>query len=398
MMGLWLSLTGMLQIEMKCADPSYALTQMQQRGITLNSVQYVDEFTVSFSVSRMQIHAVRALAQKRGFELRLADRNGLYWMLIGLLQRPVLLLGLAGLFFLGIFLPTRVLFIQVEGNRAVPSRLIIEAAADCGITFGASRREVRSERMKNALLEKLPQLQWAGINTSGCTAVISVKERQLQQNPQPLLGVASIVACRDGMITTVTTTRGNPLCKPGQAVKAGQTLISGYTDCGLTIQAVRAEGEIYAETERNLTVITPVQYAQRQQIGSAERKYALIIGKKRINLYFGSGISCVSCVKMYTESYLTLPGGFQLPLAIATETQINGQCDAASTPVITESHLLAAAQRYLTDQMVAGQILHADTSFLEEDGLIVVYGRYACLEMIGQIREEEIVKPNGTNH
>lgn len=395
-MQFWHSLAGGFQVELKCADPAFALSQLQERGIILYQAQLVDDFTVSFTVSRFQIKAIKKIAEKRGFSLHIQGRQGIYWLIPGLLRRPVLVLGLSFLLILGMYLPTRVLFIQVEGNTTIPTRMILEAAASCGIDFGASRAEVRSEKMKNALLQCLPQLQWAGINTSGCTAVISVKERQLTNTQSSNNGVASIVAIRDGIIASVTATKGNALCKIGQAVKAGETLISGYTDCGFTIQASRAEGEVYGTTERELELVTPMLYESRSETTDAQEKYSLIIGKKRINLYFGSGISDVSCVKMYVEKYLTLPGGFQLPIALVTEVWTT----TVSQPVEAEvnaSILAEAAQQYIHGDMTAGQILTADIDVARENGVSVLYGRYACLEMIGQLREEEIVKPNGTN-
>ena len=92
-----------------------------------------------------------------------------------MLFRPVLLAGLGILFLLAMYLPSRVLFIRVEGNMQIPDRQILAAAEECGIRFGASRREVRSEKVKNALLSSVPQLQWAGVNTAGCVATISVR-------------------------------------------------------------------------------------------------------------------------------------------------------------------------------------------------------------------------------
>lgn len=394
-MSFWQSLAGEVSLELKCADPSYALSQLQEHGITVRKVRIADEFTICFRVNRQQQKAVKAVADKRGFELRIKSREGLFWLLPRLLQRPVLLFGTLLLICTGLFLPSRVLFIQVEGNSAVATRLILEAAAECGIEFGASRAEVRSEKMKNALLESLPQLQWAGINTAGCVAVISVRERQIPEATQGTVGVASIIAARDGIITSITATKGNPLCRPGQAVKAGQTLISGYTDCGFTIQAQRAEGEVYAKTERELTLITPTNQGVRGPSTVTEKKYSLIIGKKRINLYFGSGILDASCVKMYVENYVTLPGGFQLPVALVTESWTQAVSD--TMPETETTWLSEAALEYLSGEMIAGQILSMEETISQEDGICVLHGRYACLEMIGQLRQEEILKPDGTN-
>ena len=381
-------------MKLHCADPSYALSLLEQTGIPLRKVQFVDELTIHFIVNRWDNRKLCQVAEKRGFEVEISARRGLYWLLPDLIRRPVLLLGLTFLFLLGMYLPTRVLFIQVEGNTSVPSRLIMETAAQCGIGFGASRAEVRSEKMKNALLERMPELQWAGVNTSGCVAVISVRERQMVESAEKSKGVASIVALRDGIVTSVTATKGNAVIKTGQAVKTGQVLISGYTDCGFSIRAVRAEGEVYGKTDRSLQVVTPNSCEKREETGVVERKFSLLIGKKRINLYFGSGILDASCVKIYEESYITLPGGFQLPIAFVTESWIPSQTETVDTD---GEELSDAARNYLLGEMTAGTILNAKEEIEQGDGRWILSGRYACTELIGQLREEEIVKPNGTN-
>jgi hypothetical protein len=244
--------------------------------------------------------------------------------------------------------------------------------------------------VKNALLEAMPQLQWAGVNTKGCVAVITVKERPLAKESQIAGEVSSIVASRDGIIEECTVIRGSPACKPGQAVRAGETLISAYTDCGLTIRAGRAEGEVYAQTERSLEVISPSEYLFRREEGSVTKKYSLLIGKNRINFYKGSGISDTSCVKMYSAYYVTLPGGFVLPLAFVTESWTDCTLSAGSAD---QPELAFFAQEYLTEQMNAGRILSGTESLTVSEGTFQLMGHYRCLEMIGIRKNEEIVKP-----
>ena len=305
--------------------------------------------------------------------------------------------GILLLLILGSYLPTRVLFFQVEGNITVPTNLILETAAECGICFGASRSEIRSEKMKNALLEAMPQLQWAGINTNGCVGIISVRERALTQTENTDRGVASIVATRDAVITSCTARKGNLLCKAGQAVKAGQILISGYTDCGFAIQATKAEGEIFGRTERKIKTAALRKCENRVSATVRQTKYALILGKNRINLYFGSGISDTRCVKMYEEMYVVLPGGFQLPICIVKESWSMYDAEV-STGKRNCQQLEKFGVQYLLSQMVAGRIIQQEVSVVEAEDVSVLEGQYACEEMIGQLRSEEIVKPNGTDN
>ena len=173
--------------------------------------------------------------------------------------------------------------------------------------------------MKNALLSTLPQLQWAGINTSGCVATISVREKNTNEELTPEVGIGNIIAKTDGIIQTCTVLNGTALCSAGDAVTAGQILVSGYTDCGIALKAVRAEAEITASTIRSVSAVTLLPDVIRGEQIHEETKFSLRIGKKLINLFKDSGISDTSCVKMYTEEYLTLPGGFRLPIALVTQ-------------------------------------------------------------------------------
>lgn len=356
----------------------------------------VGDLTLRFRLLRADYRRLLRLTQHRGEKLRLLRRKGIYWAARRLLKRPVLLLGMLFLLALVLVLPTRILFIEVEGNGSIPARQILEAAESCGIQFGVSRREVRSERMKNALLAAIPELQWAGINTSGCTAVISVRERTTPEEQTKKNCVSSIVAARDGVITEMTVLQGNGICKVGQAVKAGQVLVSGYTDCGICIRATQAQAEVYAETRRDLTAVMPSEYTQRGQITRSEKKYSLIIGKKRINFDKGSGISDTSCVKMYKEMYVTLPGGFRLPVVLVTEEWIWYDETAAAVEQGTAAAVLTeSAGHYLTGLMVAGTVNQRSESVVADDGCYRLYGAYACTEMICKTRIEESLENYG---
>ena len=163
-MDIWKSLDGMVEAELTSAEPGAALEAANARGIPLYDVIQVGDLTARFRVRRRDYRALEALSEKRGETLRLRRRLGAYWTLKRLLARPMLMGALAVFLAAAIFLPTRIFFVRVEGNVTTPTRLILDAAGESGIRFGASRRAVRSEKMKNALLSALPQLQWAGVD------------------------------------------------------------------------------------------------------------------------------------------------------------------------------------------------------------------------------------------
>ena len=398
-MSIYKSINGMVEVAITSADPSLTLMQISKLGITIyDSRIEEDHITLHLCLRRQDVKAVKALAKRKGYDCKITGKSGIHWSFVNLLHRPVLVFGFLLLLFLSVFLPSRVLFIRVEGNVKVPTRLILEKCAENGIFFGVSRRQVRSEKVKNGVLSAIEDLQWVGVNTHGCVATVTVRERHKLAPALQEKTVTSIVAAMDGVILSCTATSGTLQCKVGQQVAAGQTLISGITDCGISIRATCAKGEIVAQTKRSMTVFTTLEGERTGENTASEEKYALIIGKIRINFYKGSGISGTTCDKIYEEKYMTLPGGFQLPVAIVKETWIFAETQTELLEQETAHQLLECfVTWYLPTQMVAGSIVDADLSISYQDGYAVLQGDYTCCEMIGQVKIEEIIAPYGND-
>ena len=390
-MSLWNSIRGKVQVQLTSADPARMLTCINDRGIPVFSVETVSALTVRFSIRQRDCSTLAMLVEKRGDSLKICRQEGLVWMVKPLLRRPVLLGGICLLIAMMLYFPTRILFVQVDGNVALPEKQILAAAEECGIRFGASRAEVRSERLKNALMARLPALQWAGINTYGCRAVISVRERTEVAQQKAKTGIGSLVSVRDALVESVTVTRGNAMCTPGQAVKSGQMLISGYVDCGICIRATGAEGEIYGQTTHRISAVMPSFCVKRTRNVDSKKKISIVIGKKRINLWKDSGIWDTTCGRMYEEYYITLPGNYRLPMKLVMEKYYRYDLTQEEIEDSFAANLLPQfAERCLLDQMVAGQILSRNFQVRREGEIFRLEGSCLCREMIGRMQWEQI--------
>lgn len=390
-MDIWRSLAGELEVELICAQPQELLSKLNSGGIEVYRIEWAGELTCRFVLHRNNYHDAKRITQRNGGSLQPRNSHGLFFRVKKLLERPVLSGSILIMLLLVLVLPTRVLFVEVEGNQRIPAKRILEAASESGIRFGATRRHVRSEQVKNALLDAIPELQWAGVNTKGCVAILSVRERTPEEKLPENEKIQSMVAQRDGYILSATATKGDLLVQSGQSVVAGDILISGYRDLGLFLQATGAEGEVYAQTSRMISVITPSKWQEIRGINSVKKKYSLLIGKKRINLWKDSGISDVTCGRMYEEYYVTLPGGFKLPIALCME--LFQELDAGPASIEVPDPIPAMgdyASKYLLSQMVAGEIRKSSEQWLLTDSLLILQETCVCHEMIGRLRQEQI--------
>ena len=374
-MELWWRLGGWSRLRLTSADCTGLLGRISGE-IKLGDVVFSDELTAEFTVSTA---AARELLGKYGAELEILSTGGApalgrflwRWRRLAVF---VLILGIATM-----MLPGRVWFIRVEGNERVPGRLILERAQESGVFFGAKAEAVRSEQVKNKLLYEIPELRWAGVNTSGCSAVITVAERQPEQPVEEALP-GDLVARTDAFVTELILHRGTAQVKVGDAVSEGQMLVAGITELGICTRVDRAEGEVWGLTRRQFSVVLPGETAVRRDKGAVVRKFSLRIGKKSVNFSNDSGILHGSCVKMRTVNYLTLPGGFCLPVALVTDTYY--LCETEEIPRGETDCLVDAARRTVREQLRGGVV--QKEAFTQEGNLLTAV--FDCREQIGVFR------------
>ena len=97
---------------------------------------------------------------------------------------------------------------------------------------------------------------------------------------------------------------------------------------------------------------------------------------------------------MYSEYYLTLPGGLTLPVKLMIEKEIHYQWTDDRLEAGDAARLLREqADVYLQTQMTAGEILSVKSA---NDGSIYI-GEYVCRELISRFVHEEIIEDYGEN-
>lgn len=379
----------MQRIRVISADLPGLASKASTQGIDIYNIAPVDELTWEIDISSEDFPKIKGMIENTGGQTTLLRTTGIGAFAERLKKRPIFIAFIVIIFGLTLLLPNWIFFVQVEGNNEVPTHLILEVAEMSGVGFGTYRRGIRSEKIKNSMLSNIPALSWVGVNTRGCVATISVREGEPVKERENTKQVCSIVASRDGVISELTVLRGTALCKVGSAVQKGDVLISGYTDSGLLIRGEAASGEVFAKTQHQFSAISDASALVRQAESGEKRTYWLLVGKKLIKLWKDSGISDATCVKMYEIEYLTLPGGFQLPLGILVQKEIPY---AYSTQNVESAPWLEDRCRdYLLSQMNAGRIQSGAMLPVFQEDIISAECNYTCHEMIGRVRYEETV-------
>ena len=380
-----------VDIRIISAEPESLVSDLLAADIDLWNVQIENLLTIVLTIRYRQLPLLKKILEKSGSTCQILKKEGLYWSFNRVRNRSAFLVGILTFVLCAIWIPGRVFFLETSGNERIPSKRILSEVESYGIRFGSKASDVRSEELKNKLLSSIPQLQWVGVDIQGTKAIIQVKERSVQENMDDTRRtVSSIVANKDGVITKMTVESGTPLFSVGQSVKENEVIVSGYTDCGIKVIAGNAKAEVFAHTLHEKEFVSPL-FSERSGVAVHKTScYKLRIGKKVINLCNHSGISDATCVKMYSENYWTLPGGFRLPVSvIKIDYMVHDGVNQTKEAVC--DWLMAYARSYIRQQMIAGEILSEDTHLEMNDGIHVLTGYYSCNELIGQVKYEEIM-------
>lgn len=364
-------LKGEITARVESGFPERVLNICAEYGIQFWELQWESGVAFTFSLTRRDWKRLRRLSRRLDCDLTALSWRGTPFFLGRLRHRYGLWITLAlctlalfyGSFFIWDF--------SIEGNETVSEQEILRALEKCGVEFGTFGYAVNSFQLRNNLLLELPQLSYIAINVRGCRAYVQVRERV---EPPVIISKqepGNTVAKKDALVTAIQPWDGEKQVLPGTVVTEGQLLISGVVenDYGGT-RFLRGMGEVYGRTWYTLQCKVPLTVMKKTYTGEEITRKAILIGKKRINLYIDSSNLGDTCDKIVIWKKSVLPGDIPLPVTVVTETLRFYEV----TPVERgERDALALADTVLTNRLA---------SYL--DGGTVVSRSLTC-EVVGDI-------------
>jgi len=379
-------LFGAVHVEVRGMSPEQVLNSCAVAGVKFFSAESVDDFSLCFKVGRRDFTKIENIAVRNHCELRVLSKSGLPYFAAGIRQRYALFAGLLLSLFALLCSSLFIWEIEVTGNETVPTSRILSALEEIDIGLGTYWPSIVIYRVRNEMLRKIPELSWITVNISGSRAQVKVRERTIRPEIVDINIPANIVAAKAGVVTSVGAFMGAPSVRAGDTVLPWDILISSeVTSLYSETRYVHALGEVEARTWYEITAATPLENIQKIRTGQQMTRMALRLGQKRINFYFDSGISQVSCDKMVKESTLKLPGGFILPFTLLTESfdfyyTEKGRVDLDAELTRLEDNLY---DRLLEGLGPGGSIVSSFFTHHEGGGLLYVTLRAECREEIG---------------
>lgn len=377
-------LRGSVRVEVTGAAPERLLNALAGRDVRFWQGECVDALTLRLGLYTRDLPLARSLAARRQCELKVLRERGVPLVRRRLARRIALLVTAVVCFALLAAGSLFVWDIDVEGNESVSTGEILRALAGCGVESGSFWPGWSADEIRNSVILDIPELSWVGVSVDSSRALVRVRERTEAPGLVSEDGAGSITAAATGIIERMEVYQGLPVAAVGDAVVAGETLVSGEmpSEVGDT-RYVRASAVVEARTWYERSISAPIEYTALEEAGTRSRWY-LTVGGTRLNFYKRSSQTPAGCGKIVKEFPLAVEGVFTLPVTLVREQIV--EYDAA--PARRDADALAAELSAQLEDALArelqgrGEVLNATFTSSVSDGRLIVTMRAECREDI----------------
>jgi len=362
---------GYTDIAVKAADAAAFFNRCLALDCTPRRVR--NERESGLTVCRFSTPLARQLKQeiKNGtLAARVLGEGGLPFLLSRLLGTPPLAVGLllAVLMLIAGRLFLWDIEIAVQGEMTVKEAEAALAAA--GLSRGAFLPHLDTDAVALSVRQRDARFAFVSVNLTGTVAAVQVHVKEPEPPPKSHTP-ANIVAKCDAIITMPLVFEGECLVREGEAVRAGQLLVSGLLDTDNNgIRLSRAAGQVLAKTEQHIEVFVPFSVEKTYKTGRVGHEiYINFFGRaQKVFKNTGNiskGCDIIKSDRIFTVGERVLP--FGLSFVLLEEV-------GAMTVRRTVPEALAEAKAVLAADLAAatgnGALLsYTVTPVVEEEGV-----------------------------
>lgn len=374
---------GRVDLELRGNQLESFLNRIHREKIPLYNPRRDMDNKLYCTIPARSFKRLRSPAFKTATKVKIIKKRGLFVAIRPFRKRWGLWMGLA--VFIGIifFCSGFVWQIEVEGCEETSYTQILADLDRLGLKIGC-RNTIDVGKIENKYLLGNEKLSWMSINIRGTTAYVEVKE---QGAPPKMIDTSvptNVYAARDGIILSIQDYNGIRCVQVGQAVSAGDLLVSGdWTDQYGVRRLLHCNASVRAETRRKIEEKVLFKEQVRQKTGKKQKKYRISLGKWKIPLYFKENFGYNEYDTMVKVCPLRI-GAFAFPIRweIITAEEIRPTVLKRS---IEDARKIAQSRLdfYQSDRLAEAVIYKRDVQETITKDALILSAIFYCEEEIG---------------
>ncbi|MGN1014040.1 MAG: sporulation protein YqfD [Butyricicoccus sp.] len=380
-------LAGEIELRIHGAELERFLNRCAAAGVQPARIHRTDLDEMTARITVREWYQLYAVHRRTRCRVHIVRRMGLPFVWKRWRSRYGIWLGLVLIAAVCVQLNTRIWVIQTEFPDGVDGMAVMQELEQMGVHTGIRSDSIDAKQLKAYMMQTREDLSFFAVNVDGC--ILSVVTGAAKDAPEleNRATIRSVVATKDGVIQKQIVHRGTPEHKTNDAVVRGEILVDAlvepHTEWGERY-LVSAAAEIWAETKQNQTYVMTDCVQKKQYTGQVSTRYALCLGKTRINFYQKRCPSEEKCDRISLVRYVRLNDWLTLPIALYSETC---RYYTVRTETVQENRLLArirsAARRDALAQIEEGSLISSEITWEQQDGRLTAQTSVWCYEQIG---------------
>lgn len=291
-MGFGTFLRGRVRIKVNGLGTERFFNICKNNGLKIYNLRFKDNEAYA-AMSIQDFRKIRPFRRAAGVHVGIAERFGMPFWVYSNRNRQFFVCGI--ILFFGInFLMSRYLWrIEVEGNSYYSAKTIIEFVESLDISYGTKTSDISCYYIETALRREFDKITWVSADIDGSRLMINIQENEDTQFTYGEEEACDIVAAKDGIVSSIITRSGTPIVKAGDAVKAGDVLVTSKVDSvnesgeSFGVKYIAADADIIIETEYYYNDYLNRSYEKKTYTGREKKHQGVKIGNKMINYNIG---------------------------------------------------------------------------------------------------------------
>lgn len=246
-------LTGYIEFEGKGGFPERFLNLCALNGLNVWDARCIgNTFSAKTNISCYK--KIRPCAKRSGISFRATKKHGLPFLIKPYIQRKGLLAGAVLSLILISVLSSCVWTIEVTGNEKFTQSQILQIAHQYGIKQGSFRNNIDAKAIRESIKSSVDGINWFSVNIDNTAVTLEVLESTGSNNILDLTTPCNIVSSVDGELLKLEVYTGQAALKTGNAVTAGDLLISGVVErADGSSDFVHARGNAVVRTKKEIS-------------------------------------------------------------------------------------------------------------------------------------------------
>lgn len=368
-------LKGYVIIEIYGKNAERFINICLRRGVEIQDTMPEADGRIQLRIAKNDFFALPSIARKTGVRVRIKRKRGLYNIIARYKNRYMFA---AGFFAFLIFVAIASQFIwvvEINGVETADYENIIAVLEENGVKSGVRKKDLPPlAEIKRDILFKNDNIAWAWVYIEGAKARIEINEKIIPPRVTDKSISGSIVSRCDGVIKSITAKSGETRLSAGEAVSAGDVIISGKVSTYREGDPedyiyVRAIGTVEAYTTHTAEGDYKICYETRIPTGEKKSYYSLELFGKKYDLFRNKSISYEEFDKIDSRHELSVPFWGYSGIAVTSEKY--SEVDVNREPLSIDTALEMARvelEEKISKELYAGsQLISSDISYEQSD-------------------------------